>query len=377
MRRHGAPEAFGTVKDVRSNRGGLPRFAVLFFSTLLLALLLVAVHFSRYHSTVLKPPDRARLGAPPDPHELALYRISWLPREQQDVDTGRMCISYGSMGACVDNRTLLQECGKTCKFFLHCGMCHLGQRPPDLCKHCKEIHARPDECIEQGSELGQRMHSRQFPPSHIERRLELPETSKVILELGGNLGDDLGHFVRHLPEALIFSCEPVPDFYTKLEEQYASQPRVHIRRFGAANKDGNMSFKLGGLGGQASGGLNDGSDMLADGKQVTVALRDASAVLTEIQQEVGRPVDSMSINCEGCEYLALRRLLEQGLLRSVTYLQLSWHVVDAIPDRLAQRCAIESALRETHDLIWYDGFYGWQGWHRKSASGVQLEPQAI
>lgn len=384
MRRQGADVKAGPAHANRHDRSaGYPgRLALLLIAVLAVSLLLIFSHFSHFLATA-HPAQLPLVVHPTTP--IPPVRKAWNDLVAISRDGGEdkhdMCQPLASAGRCVGNSSLLADCSRSCKYFVYCEMCEAKIVPAKNCVQCNSTHARYQECTEQAGgsfEPGAPRLPRGFLPSHVDRRLKLPESSQVVVEVGGNLGGDLAWFVNKLPNATIFTFEPVPDFAAKLAEQYAGQPRVVINRFGIADRDANTTFNVDGEGGQATGGLKTKPQQ----QQVPVVLRDVSVVLEEVQHAAGRPADSMSINCEGCEYLVLRRMQEQGWLPRVRYLQVSWHVVDGIRDRVAQRCALEHALQETHDLLWYDGVFGWQGWQRRrsppeaTASTAQVESEA-
>eukprot|EP00747_Dinoflagellata_sp_TGD_P181330 gnl/TRDRNA2_/TRDRNA2_35129_c0_seq1.p1 gnl/TRDRNA2_/TRDRNA2_35129_c0~~gnl/TRDRNA2_/TRDRNA2_35129_c0_seq1.p1 ORF type:complete len:280 (-),score=50.39 gnl/TRDRNA2_/TRDRNA2_35129_c0_seq1:176-1015(-) len=213
-------------------------------------------------------------------------------------------------------------------------------------------HARADECYE--PERGW---------AEVSKRHELIPGAKVIVEVGGNTGQDLYEYTRRFPDAKIFAFEPVPEFYAKLKEKFGNNPNVFLSDVALSDKDGTTEFVVSGV---SSGGLNKSTT----GHKIQVQLRDADAVLQEIWHKVGSAPDVVSLNCEGCEYAVLQRLVDKGWISHgwVPFMQVSWHTPDALPDRKGKRCRIEHALRHASKdggyywLSWWEHMYGWQGW---------------
>lgn len=217
-------------------------------------------------------------------------------------------------------------------------------------------HAANDEC---SASLGKYWS---LPLSDVAVRHNLIPGATVIFEVGGNIGEDLDAYVWRFPAAKIYSFEPVPELFNTLQQKFATNPNVRITQVGVSNMDKTTTFTVGGKHGEGSSHTNT----TAYGQTITVQLRDANALLTEVQTWTGKVPDVVSINCEGCEYDVLMRMSQTGWLGKVPFLQLSWHAVGGVQDRLNQRCAIENMLWTHYDPA-YHALYGWQGWKLKYA----------
>lgn len=215
-------------------------------------------------------------------------------------------------------------------------------------------HAGNAECA------GQTGRFWNLPQSDISVRHNLIPGASVIFEVGGNIGEDLGQYVWRFPSAKIASYEPVPELYQQLINKFGNNPNVRIQQVGAASSDRTTTFTIAGNHGESSGHSNT----TTYGRTISVQLRDVHSLLIQVQQWTGKVPDVVSINCEGCEYEVLLRMVETGWLGQVQFVQLSWHVV-GIPDRLGHRCAIERVLWDKYDPA-YHALYGWQGWKLKA-----------
>lgn len=198
-----------------------------------------------------------------------------------------------------------------------------------------------------------------MPRSDLSKRFELYPGASVILDIGGNIGEDLVKYAQRFPHATIFTFEPVPQYYDMLKTKFAGNARVRIFNYGLADADGEAVFTVAGNHGWSS--TNQSINGTLVGQKVNVRLREVGAVVAEIRNSMGRNPDVLSINCEGCEYNVLPRMNALGLLGPLQYVQLSWHAPRQIQNRVAERCKVEAALKKDHNLAYW-GLYGWQGW---------------
>jgi len=198
------------------------------------------------------------------------------------------------------------------------------------------------------------------PLADISVRHNLIPGATVIFEVGGNIGEDLEQYVWKFPLAKIWSFEPVPELFQTLQSKFGSNPNVKVLQVGVSNSDRWTTFTVGGNHGEGSSHANTS----AYGQKINVLVRDVHALLGEVRTATGKVPDVVSINCEGCEYDVLMRMVQTGWLGMVPFVQLSWHVVGGVHDRLSQRCAIEKVLWEKYDPS-YHALYGWQGWKLK------------
>lgn len=222
---------------------------------------------------------------------------------------------------------------------------------------CAGVHAAPTECE---GVLGWLQWARPFV--HFNERWTLFPGVRSIVEIGGNMGLDVGEFVRRFPEAQVFAYEPVPEFFEVLESQMRSFPLVTVSNFGVSDSNYTAMFTVDG---QSTSDLS-----LKGRKQVHAVVRDVDWVLSELQRTIGGVPDVVSLNCEGCEYAVLRRMAERGWIGRVPFLQLSWHVLVDNANRSTLRCDLERHLRQSYDPIFYSEYFGWQAWqlHGQSAT---------
>lgn len=94
---------------------------------------------------------------------------------------------------------------------------------------------------------------------------------------------------------------------------------------------------------------------------------------TEVKAYIGQQVpwgkiDLLHVNCEGCEYELLLRLVETDMLRHISVLQVSFHNYGAkgIGDLLPKYCLIRESLVKSHNNHSVLPF-GWERWVLKHA----------
>ncbi len=78
-------------------------------------------------------------------------------------------------------------------------------------------------------------------------------------------------------------------------------------------------------------------------------------------------IDLLHMNCEGCEWEALTRLVETNMLQHIVVLQVSFHNygVAGIEDLLPKYCLIREALEQTHRQVEAIPF-AWERWVHKT-----------
>mmetsp|Transcript_110469 Transcript_110469/g.236032 ORF Transcript_110469/g.236032 Transcript_110469/m.236032 type:complete len:254 (+) Transcript_110469:52-813(+) len=181
----------------------------------------------------------------------------------------------------------------------------------------------------------------------------------VIMDIGGNVGADVDMILQTHPQSHVFTFEPIPHYFEILTTKFRGNPHVTVQNVGVADANGQAQFILDAVqGGQGTTGV----DHTVHGDKVQVQLRDVQDILTNITSTTGRVPDTLNINCEGCEYAVLQRVVDQGWLGKIHFVQVSWHVAADVADRVAKRCRIEEAfLNSSYKKVFHTTF-GWEGW---------------
>jgi len=181
--------------------------------------------------------------------------------------------------------------------------------------------------------------------------------ARVIVDIGGNVGNDIEKILENHPKARIYTFEPTPDYFSMLKARFGKDPRVTISNTGASKATGDAEFIMEGNHGVGTSGM----DHTLEGEHVVVHLQDIDKILKDVQRKIGDTPDVVTINCEGCEYDVMQRIVDQGWLGKIEFIQLSWHMPADVMDRVAKRCKIERALWRHYDRTHF-GKSGWVGW---------------
>jgi FkbM family methyltransferase len=194
-------------------------------------------------------------------------------------------------------------------------------------------------------------------------RLVYPlEPRSVVLDVGGFLGDWAASIVeRYGCSVLVF--EPVPAHYDALRDRLRGVKGVELYPFGLSDRTERRAMAV--LG-------NGSSAFRASGPAGTV--RVPFVDIAEFWSGRGlEHVDLLKVNIEGGEFPLLERMLDTGLARRCTNIQVQFHA--DYPDAARRRERIRVRLAETHELAW-DYFFVWENWRAVQASGAPHEASA-
>ena len=193
------------------------------------------------------------------------------------------------------------------------------------------------------------------------RRLHQPSHFKggeIIIDVGSYLGHDLVFFLKSAPRQVrIHTFEPVKSFRDALAarvQRLSLHDRLFVHPFGLGRSARTACF-AGTLKGASSDEL--GSQCAAPSE-----IRDVADV---IHRNFTR-VDIMQINCEGCEYDVIERLLNAPAtaIDRIRAFEVQFHL-DWGPQNNTQRyCAIESGLRQAGFALDYRHPFLWERWSR-------------
>jgi FkbM family methyltransferase len=176
------------------------------------------------------------------------------------------------------------------------------------------------------------------------------DANAVVVDAGGYHGDWAAEIVaRYACPVEVF--EPVDSFVELLERRFAANPLVTIHPFGLGARDETIELHV--ERGASSAVMRPFGSVPERGE-----LRDAVAWLA-----ASPPVDLMKVNIEGGEYDLLERLLEEGLMKRIRFLQVQFH--DGLPDAEPRMRRIQAQLERTHTLSWrYE--WVWESWERRA-----------
>jgi hypothetical protein len=204
----------------------------------------------------------------------------------------------------------------------------------------------------------------------------------LILDLGGNTkAADSTRFRQIFPSSTIHIYEPVPAFFSELEENWKGIPGIHVHKYGMGGSSRDIALDDGALHGESTFIMDSGKKVASAGaaagsvpeKATALApghmrIVDGAAEIAAIAPLPSSQIDILHMNCEGCEWEFLSRLADvEGTFARIHIIQISFHNYgnDGIGALLPQYCTIREALRQTHEPISVVPF-GWERWVRKS-----------
>lgn len=169
----------------------------------------------------------------------------------------------------------------------------------------------------------------------------------VVFDVGGYKGEfATGIFCRYASTIHVF--EPMPEFFDVLKTQFAHNPRVHLHRFGLADKSGTAKISNSDI---------SSSIYIEDEHAQTIELK---SIVEFVQEQGIEKVDLIKINIEGAEYGLLEALLDAGMIEKFKNIQVQFHDF-IVPDARARMEKIQQRLSATHSLTWQYEFV-WENW---------------
>jgi FkbM family methyltransferase len=174
---------------------------------------------------------------------------------------------------------------------------------------------------------------------------DLDENS-VVFDLGGYEGQWTSDiFAKYCCWIDVF--EPVDDFAQQIAERFRRNQKIRVHNYGLADENKTARLAL----------SQDGSSAFKDGGQVTeIKLIRAQEFFTS--HNISH-IDLMKINIEGGEYELLEHLVESGLIKKVSNVQVQFH--DFVPDAERKMRRIQEELEKTHRLT-YQYLFVWENW---------------
>ena len=170
-----------------------------------------------------------------------------------------------------------------------------------------------------------------------------------------SLAYDMGGYEGEWAEGINkkFGCkvevfEPVLRFVDILEKKFAKNPKVNVHPIGLAGRSRTESISL---------DLASSSTFKKGEKTEKIKLVKASDFIPKNQK-----IDLIKINIEGGEYELLENLIETGLIKNISHLQLQFH--DFVPNARKKRLKVQALLNKTHEMTYCYPFI-WENWSRK------------
>lgn len=193
----------------------------------------------------------------------------------------------------------------------------------------------------------------------------------LVMDVGGNVAAfDSQEFRRMLPDAEIHIYEPVPAFFGPLNEAWLSDTKAHIHDYGLGGETGAILLERKDLNGIATFIMDGRREVSNEAKTpqlesdtITMKVMDGKKEISRLLELGYSHIDLLHMNCEGCEWELLERLIQADTLKHVKYIQVSFHNYGerGIGNILPRYCLIREALTRTHEKIIALPF-GWERW---------------
>ncbi|KAL3885233.1 hypothetical protein ACJMK2_025321 [Sinanodonta woodiana] len=178
----------------------------------------------------------------------------------------------------------------------------------------------------------------------------------VMIEIGGNRGDDATEFVNlYNPRYIIL--EPLEDYFNILKEKFRNNSRVTVVNVGLGIKNEVAMVNI--------EGVNACATSKFSGSNGKTALYIANATKFLMNLGVGLfNVDLLTTNCEGCEYEVLETILSTNLINYIKNIQFATHsTLKGLKNPLRRYCNIQELLQRTHRPTYQYKFI-WENWRR-------------
>jgi FkbM family methyltransferase len=188
----------------------------------------------------------------------------------------------------------------------------------------------------------------------------LINASSLIIEVGGNTGQDTSEFIK-LYNSSIISFEPLLTMVKDLIVKFESNPKVEIRPYGLGNRARNLSV-------EPFDSANTGTSIfrkLSSANSSTlqqIQILEVIGVIENIRKKRTKNgiIDMISINCEGCEFEILPALIVNNLTQYFRIIQFGSHM-NLLINSSCIYCQIEQSLERTHQII-YQYTMLWEAW---------------
>jgi FkbM family methyltransferase len=202
--------------------------------------------------------------------------------------------------------------------------------------------------------------------------------ASLIIDVGGNTraADSKVFYDKYRPKIHIY--EPVMEFFSQLSSRWKGVEGVTLHSAGMGGGNRTIVLSTSSLKGESTFVMEGDvkSSDIPPGSSV-LEIVDAASEVRSILSSTGRSsIDLLHLNCEGCEWELMLRLVEEGMLRVFANIQISFHnyAQAGIGVHMPVYCLIREALLKTHSPVHVVTF-GWERWVRRGrGGGVEAPP---
>lgn len=185
-------------------------------------------------------------------------------------------------------------------------------------------------------------------------------TNQVLWYVGGNKQGVAGRGILAyygIRRAHVF--EPVVEYYRSLLEVLANKTGVEVHNYGVGAADRTVQVRKRDQGTSALGGANPE----CNGDCATIEIKDAAKVFPIDRTTSG---DFLYLNCEGCEYEVLERLIETGQINAFRVIHIATHAVN-VSSLISRICTIREFLLTNHFEYLYGFPFAHERWARRES----------
>lgn len=185
------------------------------------------------------------------------------------------------------------------------------------------------------------------------------DPSSVVVDLGGYKGDFASEiFSQFGSEVYLF--EPVPQYFEHCCARFAETPKIHCFPYAVGPTDGRFQI--------TDDGLASSFKQIERARAPTIEaeMRAIGSVFDELALA---HIDLLKINIEGGEYDVLPLLIESGRIRTITNIQVQFHLFHGAAK--TDRDTIREALSRSHEEAWCYPFI-WESWRLKDRAQSPL-----
>ena len=191
----------------------------------------------------------------------------------------------------------------------------------------------------------------------------------LLFDVGGHLGNDLRYFLSHAPaRASVHTYEPVHAFAKQLTGRLQrwhlpNRTTVHSFGLGATNRSTCMVNLVRQPNSPSSYERSGGAAFCPSPLS---QIRDVVAVIASLAP---RRITQLQLNCEGCEYEVLGRLLDHPAeVSRIDAFEVQFHLEFAGSTDMQRYCAMERKLRASGFELAYRFSFSWERWDRRPAA---------
>jgi hypothetical protein len=206
------------------------------------------------------------------------------------------------------------------------------------------------------------------------------KTCSIIYCGANTVGTDGLRFAREYPFCHIWFLEPVPDFYEQFVHSsgwkrlmVSNASRLyHAYAYGLSSRSAFIDMAENSVTeGQSFSLIREQKLVSLHERHKLIIIRDISEIIFELKilkqldihlNTVDGELTLLHMNCEGCEYEVLERLIDTRFIKYIHYLQFGTHRPISIQSTIAERyCALQKKLSKTHKRD-FGIPWGWERW---------------